>query len=243
MRNALIVAAGLVAVVAGPALAHGEEFDVSPEVVGGKIVTNAFQDALEFEVKNVRVFAFEFGEDPLEPYFLEDPGFHPLPGSGFAAGSLVGFNLTSPLQYWDGAGSPAFGALPAGETMSLAFGSSTVAAGSVVPSPAGYNFGLIDPLGEFDDHLNTTLINGALATPTEGIYLLSMVVTSSDSNLLPSEPIYLLFANGELEEQLDIAREYVRDNFAAGSNLPVVPEPSALALIAAASMLGLRRRG
>lgn len=242
MRTALITAAALAAVVAGPALAGGEEFDVSPEVVGGKIVTNAFQDALAIEVKNVRVFAFEFGEDPLDPYFLEDPGFHPLAGSGFTPGSLVGFNLIAPLQFWDGAGTPAFSTTPAGETMSLAFGSSSVIAGGSVPSPAGFNFGLIDPNGEFDDHLNTSLLNGTLATPTEGIYLLSMVVTSSDTSLIPSEPIYLLFANGELEEQLDGAREFVRDTFAPDTNLPVVPEPSALGLLAGAAILGLRRR-
>lgn len=242
MRIALLAAAGLAALVAGPVFASGEDFDVSPEVVGGKIVTNAFQDALEFEVKNVRVFAFEFGEDPLEPYFLEDPGFHPLPGSGFASGSLVGFNVAAPLQYWDGAGAPAFGALPAGETMSLAFGSSSVVAGSSVPSPAGFNFGLIDPAGEFDDHLNNNLVNGSQLLPTQGIYLLSMVVTSSDTSLLASEPIYLLFANGEFEESLDEAREFVRDTFAPGSALPVVPEPSTVGLIAVAALLGLRRR-
>lgn len=242
MRTALIAAAALAAVVAGPATAGGEEFDVSPEVVGGKIVTNAFQDALEIEVKNVRVFVFEFGEDPLDPYFIEDPGFHPLAGSGFAPGSLVGFNLVSSLQYWDTAGAPAFGALPSGETLSLGFGSSLVVAGASIPSPAGFNFGLIDPNGEFDDHLNTTLINGSLATPAEGIYLLSMVVTSSDTSLIPSDPIYLLFANGEFDEQLEGAAEFVRDTFAPGSNLPVIPEPSALGLLAGAAILGLRRR-
>ncbi len=258
VRNTLIVAALSVASTSSITLAGGPDFDLSPFVgPGSQIAINAFQDDLQLEVDNVRVFAYEFGEEIGQPFFLPDPGFHPLPGSGFASGSLVGFELTAPLSFWNGVGSASFGALPNLESISLGFGANVVVSGGAsVPTPAGYAFGLIDLDGEFDDHLETFLLGAggttsAPGTPTAGIYLLSLRVTSSTPGVLASDTAYLLFANpsfdGQFEEQLDQARLFVRDTFAPGTNLAVVPEPAALSgLIVlagfAASRSALRRR-
>jgi len=257
VRNTLIVAALSVASTSSITLAGGPDFDLSPFVgPGNQIALNAYQDDLQLEVENVRVFAYEFGEEIGQPFFLPDPGFHPLRGSGFTTDSLVGFQLTAPLSFWNGVGSvgPAsFGALPNLESISLGFGPGlVVVSGATVPSPAGYNFGVIDAFGEFDDHLETYLLGAGGTTlapgaPTAGIYLLSLRVTSSTPGVLASETAYLLFANGEFEEQLDEAKLFVRDTFAPGTNLAVVPEPAALSgvlLLAAfaASRSALRGR-
>jgi hypothetical protein len=237
-----IAALATSSLLAGPALA--EEFDVSPAVSGNQIVTNAFQDALELQVENVRVFAYEFGEIPGQPFFLPDPGFHPLPGSGFAEGTQIGFNALSGVTYWDGTGSPAFGALPGGETMRFAFGSNSITVGSSVPAPPGFLIGAVDADGEFDDHLESFLERGGGLDPTGGIYLLSAEVTSDAAGVSSSPAIYWLFNNGLDEDLLNDARLYVRDTFAPGSNLPEVPEPSgaALAALLGSATLSCRRR-
>lgn len=238
--------AAAVALVSAGAMA--DEFDLSPKLnTSNQIVINAFADATEEKVENVRVFAFEFGEIPEQPYFLPDPGFHPLPGSGFASGSLVGFDLIAPLQYWSGSGAPAFAPVTTGESIRLDFGAnSVVSTGGSVPTPAGYGFGLIDSTGEFDDHLETYLIGngGTIASPgspAEGIYLLTLSVTSSTAGVTPSAPVYALFVNGEFESELLGAATFVRDTFAPGTTL-IVPEPTSLAAIAGIGLIARRRR-
>lgn len=225
-RSVLAVVVLLFAV----SLARAEEFDVSPAVSGNQIVTNAFQDALEIEVPNVRVFAYEFGEVPGQPFFLPDPGFHPLQGSGFAQGSRIGFAALGGMTFWDGTGSPSFGALPGGETLTLGFGSNSMTIGSIAPVPAGFFLGAVDENGEFDDHLDSLLTRGGGLDPTVGIYLLSMEVITDAQAVSPSLPIYILYNNGLDEELLDDARLFARDTFAPGSNLPEIPEPQTAAI-------------
>src|SRR5438874_12150543 len=66
------------------------DFDVSPAVTGGKIITDAFEDPTNTLVHNVKVFgAYGLNSDPTNPFFTEDPGFHPQPGTGFVEGSKV----------------------------------------------------------------------------------------------------------------------------------------------------------
>jgi hypothetical protein len=41
-------------------------------------VTDGFVDTTGTLVPNVRVFAYAFGEDPLIPFEIDDPGFNAL---------------------------------------------------------------------------------------------------------------------------------------------------------------------
>jgi hypothetical protein len=228
--------------------ADGDDFDVAPKIgPANKIVTDAFADATEERVDNVRVFAYEFGEIPEQPLFLPDPGFHPLPGvSGFSPGSMVGFELVAPLRYWSGTGTPAFSNVPADESIRFDFGAeSVVSSSAAVPSPAGYSFISVDANGEADDHLETYLLDTggtptAPGTPADGLYLATIRVTSTQAGVLASDPIYFVFGNGASEESLEAAVFFARDTFAPGTNV-VVPEPTTIGL-AAAALATLRRR-
>lgn len=248
MRKTLFtISAACAALMLSSAAIQADEFDLSPKVdSNNKIVLDAFEDATEEAFENVRVFAYEFGEIPEQPYFLPDPGFHPLPGSGFAPGSLVGFQLAAPLQYWAGAGAPAFAPVASGESIRLGFGAdAVVSSGGAVPSPAGFQFGVIDASGEFDDHLETYLLGsgGTIAnpgSPAEGIYLLTLQVTSSTAGITASDPVYLLFTNGELEGELLQAALFVRDTFAPGTTV-LVPEPASLTALASLALVRRRR--
>lgn len=218
------------------------DYDVSPKVSGGQIVVNAFFDAEEFEVENVAVFGYSFGEDILlPPNELADPGFHPLPGSGFAGSSLIGINGQSVLQYWNGTGSPAFAPASAGTSMTYAFGpTGTPNAANVTGTSAGalVNVGPVDASGEFDDHLDTEI---TLAAPA-GIYLFSANLSTNSPGVSPSRDIYFLFNYGSDEDTLDAAVEFARDTFAPGTTIPVVPEPATMGLLAATALMRRRQR-
>ncbi|MCS7032680.1 MAG: hypothetical protein NZ561_01650 [Phycisphaerae bacterium] len=237
------VLSGLI-VSAGFALSAAADYDVSPKIIAGQIRTNAFFDIEEFEVENVRVFPYSFGEDPtLPPNELADPGFHPLPptltpgGSGFAPGSQISVNAKSVLQVWNGAGSPAFTPAAAGTQLTYAFGtSSATVSGSAIPANSVL-LGPVDMNGEFDDHLDTEITVSAAA----GIYLFAAAVGTTMPGIVPSADVYFLFNYGLNEEKLEEATLFVRDTFAPGTVIPVVPEPTGLLVAAAGIWLGRRR--
>lgn len=240
MRNRLFVSFVTAAVAgsAGAAWAGGGDYDVSPEVVGGTIAVNAYFDEDELEVKNVRVFGYAFGEDPLlPPNELQDPGLHPLPGSGFAGGSQIGVVALSPLQYWDGAGAPSFAPAAAGTGLTYGFGSAAATVtGSAVPANV-VRLGPVDGTGEFDDHLDTDITLSAAA----GVYYFGARLDTTTPGVADSAPLYFAFAYGVDEEALDEAKLFLRDTFAPGTVLPVVPEPATAGLVAV-GLLGVLGR-
>src|SRR5882757_6218425 len=91
-----------VAMLAGASTPVLADFDVSPGAASGHIVTNAFEDATSTFVSNVRVFHYGLGED--SPFFTQDPGFHPVAGSGLPTGTAITVSIGSPLKYWNGSG-------------------------------------------------------------------------------------------------------------------------------------------
>ena len=215
----------------GPVLA---DFDVSPAVVSGKIVTNAFEDAASTTINNVRVFGYEFGEDPLDPFFAEDPGFHPLPGAGVPGRTTISAKSFSAISYWSGS---SFGALPAGESLDITRGSTTItlsASGFAGTIPIDTT----DVNGEFDQHLESTLKGVGLIDPSVGIYLFNL--TLSAPGLADSDPMYVLFNNGADGAEFDSAVAFARDQFAPGST--IVPEPVALAGVGLFALLMGRSR-
>ncbi len=123
-------ASAIVATLSIPASA--QDADISPRVASGQIVTDAHNDATGTTSTNVRVFAWEFGEVPADPFVIGDPGFNAFPGSGLAASSSVGIRVQDGLGYWDGTGPVTFGTAPNSETMTFTFGtqSRTVGAGT-----------------------------------------------------------------------------------------------------------------
>ena len=244
---ALASALGLMA--AAPA-ASAQHSDVDVRVEGGRLVTGAHDDATGEEVPYQRVFGYDFGEDPLDPFFAGDPGFGAEAGSGLPAGSLLSFSIPSAsssgvpsnLSYWGGAGPVTFAAVPSGETLRFNLGSQNALAGGGTGEVAGFNIATVGDGGTLHRHLNA-LLNGADGNndptdgspPAGGIYLVPMTLRSSDPSVGASDPIYVVFNNGLSEEQHDAAIEYV--------TATIVPEPAAAGLAAAASgALLLRRR-
>ena len=74
----------------GPQSARAQHADVVPFTNGGVILTGAHDDLGDTTSQSMSVFGYDFGEDPLDPWIINDPGFNN--SSAFTAG---GFTNTS----------------------------------------------------------------------------------------------------------------------------------------------------
>lgn len=138
VRISQIVPASLFALVLCPAALQAQHADIVPRVEDGRIVTGGHDHGSGEEFPNLRVFGYDFGEDPADPYFASDPGLEAEPGSGLPGGSQLRFDipgagaagLPATLSYWDGTGDVTFAAPAGGETLRLNLGSQNATAGS-----------------------------------------------------------------------------------------------------------------
>ena len=191
----------------------------------GQIQTAGFVDSTSTVLPNLRVFGYDFGEDPGQPYFAQDPGFNASADSGLPSGSQLLFNivgagglgLPANLSYWNGVGDVAFAVTPADESLTLNFGSQNRVADDSTAFVAGFSLQTVGASGTIHRHLNAFL-NGVSGNPTAGIYLLSLELESSDPSIVKSLPFFVLYNNGLSEDAHDLAIEWVERNV-------VVPEP------------------
>lgn len=213
--------------------ALAQHVDIRPYVESGQIRTAGFVDATSTVLPDMRVFGSDFGEDPGNPYFTQDPGFNAAAGSGLPAGSQLLFNivgaaglgLSANLSYWDGTGAVSFSPTPADETLMLAFGSQSRVVDDSTSFVSGFSLQTVTATGSTHRHLNATL-NGVGGDPTAGIYLLPLELQSSDASLEKSLPFFVVYNNGLDEEIHDLAIDWVQEN------LVNVPEPSSFLLLA-----------
>ena len=216
--------------------------DFLPRVQDGTIVTDAHNDPGNFDVSNVRVSPYVFGLIDGDPYFTQDPGFNAPAGSMLPPGSYLQFNILSHLYYWGGTGKVALAAPPNGESLQYTFGlnTRTITAGadagseftgdSVVQN--GFIIGTVNLDGSLHKHLNAFLLNkagtadpNATPPPSNGVYFASIEVTNSDPSITKSAQHYLMYSNGMTTAQQVDAEEWLRDNYAPGTNLVFEPIP------------------
>lgn len=144
-----------------------------------------------------------FQENPLDPFWTDDPCYGSTADSGLPAGSQVGFNILSDLLYWDGNGPVNFGPVPSGEQIRLKYGFNSRQAGTGTGFVAGFNFQTVPSDGAFHRHINYFLLgpdgNSVAAIQdgiqaADGIYLLEIELTST-AGITSSDPIWLVFRN------------------------------------------------
>jgi hypothetical protein len=221
----------VILVASATGVATAEHADVRPRVADGKIVTDGHIDETSTTIPGLRVFGYDFQEDPADPYFASDPGFNAIAGSGLPGGSELRFNIPSGatfglpgnLTFWDGADSdPAlpgvqvqFGAVPNNESLRLNLGSNNVTIRAPLGELSGFSIQTVTATGAVHRHLNSFLDFGSAAVPAEGIYLVPLELTSTESAIQKSDPLFFLYNNGRLEEEHDLAIEWVEANLAS----------------------------
>ena len=193
-----------------------------------------------------RVTEGEFGSELNPANTTDDPGFAPegaedTPATTtFAGMQQVSFQTVDlgssgmNLWYWDGAGSPAFGASPHDLTIERE------GAGSINLSDGngGFTMFAADANGFFDEHIDYTLVAEPDAVQT-GVYVFGMTLGSpnADPAVMESDPVFFVMASQGLDEEIhEAAVGYVEAN--------LVPEPGSqiTMLIGIAMCVGLRRR-
>ena len=224
MRRTLTV---MLALAVLPATAEGRsnpyalESDARPRVAGGRIVTDAISDATGLLSSDVRSFGWRFQTIPGDPYFIQEPGFNAVSGSGLPAGSVLGFNVARGLAYWGAApGSPvdfAANPVPSGGRIDLNFGAGTVTiSGATGPQP-GFGFASISSSGAPHRHLNGYLSTDGAAAPAAGVYLTAIRLTNT-AGPLDSDPLMLLFGNGIDTDDMQRALSYVANPLSGDAN-------------------------
>lgn len=227
-----ITTALIVLVSASAARAQEEHSDVEIAIEDGML------DVHE------RVTEGEFGSELNPANTTDDPGFAPegaedTPATTtFVGGQQVAFQTVDlgssgmNLWYWDGAGSPMFGASPHDLTIAR------TGAGSIDLSSGngGFTMFAADGGGFFDEHIDFTLSE---ATPDTGVYVFGMTLGSPNASpaVLDSDPVYFVMASQGLDEAIhEAAVGYVEAN--------LVPEPGSqiTMLIGMVMFMGLRRR-
>lgn len=210
--TALIATITLGAAASAGAIHKGDIFLM---IKKGAIVTGLLEDK-GFEPS--RVFGAEFGEDPKDPYFTDEPGFDNFEET-FPFPSDVGFNILRPLMVWNGDGFD----IAKPERMTISYGPRERTTGD------GFVKGFGIPVaedGSWHTHLGFELWSDSAkegVNPADGIYLLGLELWSSESTIMKSESFYLVFNNGMDEKDHDVAIKWVENN--------IVPEPTTLTLL------------
>lgn len=214
MKTALAI----VLLSTAPAFAQLHGGDVQLDVVGDQIVTDA------------RVYAAEFGE--IIPNEVDEPGFDCLPGT-FPSGSSIGFSILDSFRKWNGTD---FDTIPT-ETVSLSFGTSLGPISS--PSTPGIVDGFdLNVASDGSWHRHYDFVLGSPAST--GIYVLQMLLDSSDSAIAPTDPFFIVFNQNDSVLNHDAAIAFVESSL-------LVPEPTSMTLAGAFCLavvaFSRRRRG
>lgn len=227
MRSSLAVAT--LSLFAGAAHAH--EGDVGLAISSGRIVTGIVEEiapGVEVVAPGQRVFAGELA-DVGGLIFSEEPGLFTTAGT-FPANSSLAFTIHGQLRSWNGSD---FGVIPA-ERILIELGPDARLTPTTDTLLSGFAFD-VGPTGGFDEHYNFTLQDGLGGnSPANGVYLLTLSLSSGADGIAPSEPFYLVLNFGLAELVHDAAVEYA-ENF-------IVPAPGAAAALMGLGLLASRRR-
>jgi hypothetical protein len=221
----------------GSAAAVRADLDIRPYLSGGRIVTGGHDDALNVDVPQARACGYLFGEDPLSPLAMTDPGFNSGAGD-LTPGAQLSFAVHGPLLYWDGTGAITFAAAPAGAALGLQKFSppATILEAAMTGASGeqgGFAIGTVQVGGQIHQHLTSVLSMADSSLPPDGVYAFELSAILGANESTRSERFYLVYGNGVDEAVLDDAVGYL--------GAAAVPEPGCLGLAGLSGVMLLRR--
>lgn len=186
--------------------------DFIPAVQDGKIVVGAVDPDTNQVVYPFQINSAILGAEGF-PNFTNDPGFNSELGA-LVPGMTIGFNILQAPRIWDDV-SEDFETI-AKEQMIVR------AAGQNIPAPMtdtftpGVIFGQasLDASASFHHHMQY-LLNSGQPPMIDGVWLLQLELWSENTSIESSEPIFIVFGQGEGEGQMSDAIAWVEDNLIA----------------------------
>ena len=218
-------------------------FDVSPYLVSGQLMTGGRDHGGTAYPPPVSTYGYDFGEEPLDPFNLSDPGVNQGAGVGnIPAGAALRYDIQSSLIYWNGIGSVDWSTPPAGSYVELSMGAAKRTLTGTSGPQSGSLIQSVAADGSVHKHFVTSLFATAGASnvpgepgyvaPADGIYAfgLSLMLSHGGTDYV-SDPFWIVFNNGLSESQHDAAMD-------------AIPEPASAAMaLALAALLAMRRTG
>lgn len=173
-----------------------------------QIVTGAVDPGSGEIVFPARVKSALLGAEGF-PNFTNDPGFNAQLGS-LNPGMLIGFSILSAPRVWD----PANGDFEtiADETITVRASGQNFDAPTTDQRVEGIVFGqaTLDAAAAFHHHLQY-LVNGGQPPAVDGLFLLELELWTTASGIEPTEPLFIVFAQGDAADDLPEAIAYVED--------------------------------
>ncbi len=228
-------------------IAAAHHMDIAPFFVDGKLVTGGRDHAGNSTPPPIRVYGYEFGEDPYDPFNPYDPGVNQAAGVGNLPGSgALRYNILSSLLYWDGNDAVALSAPPGDTVLALSMGAAARTLSVFSGPQVGSLIQSVLADGSVHRHFVTSLFaspldsnipgDPAYVEPAYGIYAFSLELALTHQGMdYVSEPFWVVFNHGLSEEQHDAAMAHIRS--------AIVPEPAGLAALLVGMTLTLRAVG
>jgi len=192
------------------AAAMGDELHATDFVLAienNQIITGAVA-ADGTAVFPVRVKSAIMGAEGF-PNFTNDPGFTSRLGD-LIPGMSIGFDILAAPRVWD-IDNQNFDTL-ADETLTVHAAGQDILAPSVDVPVMGIVFGeaALDE-GAFFHHHMQFLLNGGQLPEVDSVWLLQLQLWTETPNILPTDTLYIVFAQGDGEDELQNAIDYVEN--------------------------------
>ncbi len=195
---------------AAPALAqdlHAVDFVL--DIENNQIITGAVDTSDGSAVFPVRVKSAVMGAEGF-PNFTNDPGFTSRLGD-LIPGMTIGFTILAAPRAWnsDDQNFDTF----ADDTITVRAAGQNIVAPSADTPVMGIVFGqaALDPDAFFHHHMQFLLLDGGLPPTVDGVWLLQLQLWTETSGIAPTDTLYLIFAQGAGEDELQNAIDYVED--------------------------------
>lgn len=186
--------------------------DFVPMIQDGKIVVGAVNPDTNAVEYPSQILSAILGAEGF-PNFTNDPGFNSELG-GLNPGMTIGFNILQAPRIWDDVDGD-FETLAAEQFTVRAAGQNILAPTSDMIVP-GIIFGQasFDAAASFHHHMQY-LLNGGLPPMIDGVWMLELELWSENAGIESSDPIYLVFGQGNGEGQISDAIDWIESNLIA----------------------------